>query len=291
MANYLLGLGGKCCADCTPNNPCKARPVVGGNGVTTCAGEFFSISGSWGSNTPTSRTITGLPSGVSYNTGTNILSGTPTSAGTTVCTATATNACGTNTDSGNVTITVGTRITITSALTATGLPDTAFSYTITSTGSPTSFSATGLPSGLSINTATGVISGTPPACGPTNVAIEANDGGLCPAQATLVITIETPFCHLTLDTAGGDAGYDNTFDVTGDFTSARNIYVDFESYTVKDQLLIYANGSLVYDSGCIGARVMPTVAMPAGTTNSRVVVVANCEGTTGTLWVLGITCA
>ena len=99
------------------------------------------------------------------------------------------------------------------------------------------------------------------------------------------------FCNLTLNTSGGDAGYDNTFDVTGDFVGARNIAVDFESYTVKDQLLIYANGSLIYDSGCIGAHVTPTVSVPGGTTTARVVVVANCEGTTGTAWVLSIACA
>src|SRR3989442_829877 len=47
------------------------------------------------------------------------------------------------------------------SLTATGRVGVAFSYTITATNSPTSYNATGLPAGLSVNTSTGVISGTP----------------------------------------------------------------------------------------------------------------------------------
>ena len=50
---------------------------------------------------------------------------------------------------------------ITSALEVSVQNGDAFSYTITADNSPTSFDATGLPSWASINTATGVISGTP----------------------------------------------------------------------------------------------------------------------------------
>jgi hypothetical protein len=99
------------------------------------------------------------------------------------------------------------------------------------------------------------------------------------------------FCNLTLNTAGGALGYDETFDVTGDFTSARNIYIDFNAFTVKDQLLIYANGSLIYDSGCISGNVTPTVNVPSGTTSARVVVVPDCASTGVTAWTLDIDCA
>lgn len=102
---------------------------------------------------------------------------------------------------------------------------------------------------------------------------------------------DTCFCDLTLDTAGGDAGYNHTFDVTGDFPTARDIYVDFESYTIKDRLIIKADGVEKYNSGCIGAHVTPTVNIPAFTTSAQVIVEADCDGGTGTLWVLSITCA
>ena len=79
---------------------------------------------------------------------------------------------------------------ITSALTATGVVNASLSptYSITAANSPTSYNATGLPAGLSVDTATGVISGTPTAVGTTNVTISAtNVAGT--GSATLVITI------------------------------------------------------------------------------------------------------
>jgi hypothetical protein len=81
---------------------------------------------------------------------------------------------------------------ITSPLTATGQVGVAFSYTITATHSPTSYNAIGLPSGLTVNPATGEVSGTPAvgtdAGSPYNVTISAtNSGGT--GSATLVLTI------------------------------------------------------------------------------------------------------
>lgn len=77
---------------------------------------------------------------------------------------------------------------ITSALTASVTVGTAFSYTITASNSPTSYSASGLPAGLSVNTSTGVISGTPTATGTSNITIGAtNSGGT--GSATLVLTV------------------------------------------------------------------------------------------------------
>ena len=50
---------------------------------------------------------------------------------------------------------------VNSAAAATGSPGVPFSFTVSATQSPQSFSATGLPPGLGINATTGVISGTP----------------------------------------------------------------------------------------------------------------------------------
>ena len=51
---------------------------------------------------------------------------------------------------------------------ATGTVGVAFSYQIVATNSPTSYNATGLPPGLSVNTTTGLISGTPTTVGTYN---------------------------------------------------------------------------------------------------------------------------
>jgi len=77
---------------------------------------------------------------------------------------------------------------ITSSTTANGTVGSSFSYRITASGSPTSFSASGLPAGLSLNTSTGVISGTPTAVGTTSVSISATNAGGT-RSATLTITV------------------------------------------------------------------------------------------------------
>lgn len=77
---------------------------------------------------------------------------------------------------------------ITSSLTASGTTGTAFSYSITATNTPTSYGATPLPGGLSINTATGVISGTPTTPGTTSTIISATNSsgtGSSPCVITL----------------------------------------------------------------------------------------------------------
>ena len=77
---------------------------------------------------------------------------------------------------------------ITSSSSAAGTVGTAFSYTITASNSPTSFGATGLPAGLSLNASTGVISGTPTTAATSTVTISASNAGGS-GQATLALTI------------------------------------------------------------------------------------------------------
>lgn len=83
---------------------------------------------------------------------------------------------------------------ITSSLTASGNVGAAFSYDVIATNSPTSYSATGLPAGLSINTSTGQITGTPTGAGSFNVTITATNA-YGTGTETLVITITTGPCH------------------------------------------------------------------------------------------------
>src|SRR5438034_2383030 len=87
------------------------------------------------------------------------------------------------------TFTIAAPPVINSPFTACGTVGVAFSYTITATNNPTSFSASPLPAGLSVNTSTGLISGPPTTTGTTNVTITASNGaGTCnKATATLVI--------------------------------------------------------------------------------------------------------
>ncbi|UAY51961.1 beta strand repeat-containing protein [Ferruginibacter albus] len=93
-------------------------------------------------------------------------------------------------DFDNYTVTVTPAPVVTnSVLTASGTNGVAFStYTITATNFPTSYNATGLPTGLSINTSNGQITGTPSVGGTFNVTISATNAGGTRSK-TLVITL------------------------------------------------------------------------------------------------------
>jgi hypothetical protein len=122
-------------------------------------------------NTSTGGAITSYaispaaPSGLTFSTTTGQLSGTPTSTqSATNYTITATNAAGSATATFTLTVTVGTPAFSLSSTAETRVATTAITgYTITSTGAPiTSYSLVGsLPAGLSFDTSTGRIAGTP----------------------------------------------------------------------------------------------------------------------------------
>ncbi|MFZ4773904.1 MAG: S8 family serine peptidase [Terrimicrobiaceae bacterium] len=95
-----------------------------------------------------------------------------------------------NSSSGSLTAPV-----ISSGSTASGVVSQAFSYQIAASNSPASFAASGLPAGLSVNTSTGLISGTPSAAGTSNTTISATNGAGT-GNATLTITV----------TSGGGGG-------------------------------------------------------------------------------------
>lgn len=82
---------------------------------------------------------------------------------------------------------------ITSPLSASATVGVAFSYAITASNSPTAFSASGLPTGLALDTGSGVISGTPGAGGTRAITIGAsNASGSGSATVTLTVAPGVP---------------------------------------------------------------------------------------------------
>jgi hypothetical protein len=78
---------------------------------------------------------------------------------------------------------------ITSPLTASGIYGHAFSYSAAASNGATTFAASGLPAGLSIAAATGMISGAPAQTGTFNVSLTATNASGTGAASTLVLTI------------------------------------------------------------------------------------------------------
>jgi sugar lactone lactonase YvrE len=105
----------------------------------------------------------------------------------------------------NVNVATGSAPQITSTTLAGGAISEPFRYTIVASNQPTSYAAAGLPSGLTINTATGVITGSPTDSGTFSVTLRATNGGGT-GSATLSLTI-TP--SVAVITFAGNVGASN----------------------------------------------------------------------------------
>ena len=186
-------------------------------------------------NSPSSYAATGLPTSLSINTSTGLISGTVNTPGSYNISITASNGSGTG--GGSFALTVDKNPgapTISSLLTAAATAGSLFSYTIEANNTPTSFTSGTLPAGLTLDPATGIISGTPTAGGVSNITITAiNDLGQ--DSQTLVLTTSAP-PTITSSTSGSlyDGG---TFSYTVVATATPAVTA-YEATGLPDGLLI-----------------------------------------------------
>ena len=136
-----------------------------------------------------------LPTGVTFNAATGVLAGTPAVAtqGNYPVSFTAQNGIGANATQ-NFTLTVGLAPAITSGNSTTFTTGTAGTFTVAATGFPVpTFSETGtLPGGVSLNSTTGVLSGTPAAGtgGTYPMSITAQNGVGSNATQSFTLTVD-----------------------------------------------------------------------------------------------------
>lgn len=131
----------------------------------------------------------------------------------------------------SVTVNVGGTIqapVITSPTSAGATVGSAFSYQIAATNNPTSYGASSLPAGLSVNTSTGVISGTPTNAGSSPVTISASNSSGS-GSATLSLTTRT-------SAGGGAIAFKQDAAVLG--SGVSSVSVGFPSANTAGNLII-----------------------------------------------------
>ncbi|TBX66370.1 DUF1533 domain-containing protein, partial [Flavobacterium silvisoli] len=128
---------------------------------------------------------------------------------------------------------------ITSALTANGTVGTSFTYATTASNNPSSYGATGLPTGLSINTTSGAITGTPTVAGTFTVSLSATNPTGTDTK-TLVITVAKGTQSITFNTLASKTYGDAAFTLNGTSTSGLPV-----SYSSSNTAVATVSGNTV----------------------------------------------
>lgn len=186
---------------------------------------------------------------------------------------------------------------ITSAATAAGFVGQPFSYQITADGSPTSYGASGLPPGLSVNTGTGLISGTPTTVGTFSATITATNGAGA-GQATLTISItratEVVFSEsmgsVTSTTAIASHTFQSTNLTFSGTADVRNTTVSsgYSGATGLGNVFFTSNGSASFQISGINTLGFTGLALSVGhyknttTANNELVIEVSSDGVTYT---------
>jgi hypothetical protein len=187
--------------------------ITSATDATGRQGAFFSFTNTATGTTPITFGADGLPDGLSIESVSGVISGIPAVMGVFNVAVYATNAAMTTT--GHLVLSLTTGVPgITSKLSANGKQGQPFNYTITASNDPVSFSASVLPTGMSLDPATGVISGSPMVNGTYPITIGAsNQYGSDSQVLTLSLTSSVPVITSKL-VATGKQGQNFSYTLT-----------------------------------------------------------------------------
>ncbi|WP_316801046.1 putative Ig domain-containing protein [Pedobacter frigidisoli] len=165
------------------------------DGITGTAYTTNGIPAATGGTGPYTYTATGLPPGLVFNPNTREITGTPTQVGNYTIPVTVTDANG-NTITSNYTLSVVDPLALPPATLANGTTGTVYTTQIipSATGGtiPYTYTATGLPPGLTFNPTTREITGTPTQAGTYTVAVTVTDSKGRTAANNYTISVADP---------------------------------------------------------------------------------------------------
>ncbi len=195
------------------------------SGIISSGYSGFTFTAAAAAGATLSWSITGgsLPTGMTLNPVTGVLSGTPQSSGTFPLTVQVTDGA-LPVVSQNVTLTVLGTIQITTSQLPTGTPGQTYTATVNATGGSGSysFSETGaLPSGVTFS-AGGVFSGAPTQGGSFPIVVTATDQGTG-LSATVNLTLSVSVAALTITSTSSLGAFTPTSTITGSFSATGGI--------------------------------------------------------------------
>src|SRR5579871_3981500 len=258
--------------------------ILPGGAVLVAYSQPLSASG--GTGTLTWSIASGsLPGGLSLNTAGGI-TGTPTAAGVFNFTVTATDTVGaSNSKSLSLSVAAGAPI-VTSLALPPSTVGAAYSQTLTATGGlppyTWSISSGSLPQGLSLNSSTGVISGTPGIAGSSTFTVTVTGADAASGSATLSIVINPAVSVTTTILSSGTAGmpYSQTLTSSG---GTGAITWSLDSGTLPDGLSLSSTGAITGTPTAMGAfnfTVRATDAVGASAVRALTVTVLRSTGST-----------
>jgi DNA-binding beta-propeller fold protein YncE len=211
ISSYTLTIG---CQTIAVTNPAVSSGVPG-----VAFSQTFTVTGILG--TKTWSETGALPGGITLNAATGVLSGTTgtSSSFPIVVKVTDTNGCS---GTSSYTLTIGcSALTITNPVVTSGTAGTAFSQTFTATGilGTAAWSETGsLPSGIALNAANGVLSGTTSATGSFPIVVKVTDTNGCFVTSSYTLTIDCQTITVTkpaVNSGSPGVAFSQTFTAAG----------------------------------------------------------------------------
>jgi beta-glucosidase len=147
----------------------------------------------------------------------------------------------------------------------------------TTGGQSVTYSASGLPAGVSVNASTGAITGTPTTAGTGTVTVTATDGNGATASQSFVWTVEPSTAGIAATPLVGYQGL--CLDVAGDNnTPGTKVEVYSCNGTDGQQWTVASNGTVQADGACLDVQ-------SGGTANGTPVQLYTCNGTGAQQWV------